>query len=337
MSYKQKTGLLFILIFFFFSGASHAKKLAALPDILKPLRLTIDTDRFYVTEGTTIYIYSLKDFKLMKKFGKSGEGPQEFNGNLPIQIIPKADDLMINSFGKISFYSKDGIYQRELKTSSISLFFRPLGKQFVGYGILQEDKITYMTINFFDGTLKKGNEIYRRKRFIQQSGDINPLATSGPLFYISDNKIFVDGEDGVILCFDNTGKKVLSIDPKIKKRKVTEEDVERYRNFFKNDSRIRDAYENLKHRIKFPDYFPPIQFYMVADKKIYIVTYQKEGENSECIVFDTQGKLLKKTMVPLFYATAIEPYPADIKNGKLYQLVENEDEEKWELHVTPII
>jgi len=336
MLYKQKIGLLVILIFFFFSGAVHAEKLAALPDILKPLRLTIDTDRFYVTEGTTIYIYSLTDFKLMKKFGKSGEGPQEFNGNVPIQIIPRADDLMINSFGKISFYSKDGIYQRELKTSSISLFFRPLGKQFVGYGFIQEDKTVYTTINFFDASLKKGNEIYRHKRFIQQSGDINPIATRNPLLYTSDNKIFVDGEDGVIRCFDNTGKKVLSIDPKIKKRKVTEEDEERYRNFYKNDPRFRDAYENLKQRIKFPDYFPPIQFYIVMDKKIYIFTYKKEGENNECIVFDTQGKLLKKTMVPLFYGTAIEPYPPDIKNGKLYQLIENVDEEEWELHVVPI-
>jgi hypothetical protein len=326
-----------MLIFFFFSSAAHAKKLAALPDLLEPLRLTIDTDRFYVTEDTSVYIYSMKDFKLVKKFGKSGEGPQEFNGNVPIQVVPRADDLMINSFGKISFYSKDGIYQRELKASSISIFFRPLGKQFVGYGFIQDDKSAYITINFFDASLKMGNEIYRKKRFILQSRDINPIATSrGPLFYISGNKIFVDGEDGVILCFDNTGKKVLSIDPKIEKRKVTEEDKERYRNFYKNNPRTREAYENLKHRIKFPDCFPPIQFYLVMDNTIYIVTYKKEGENSECIVFDTQGKLLKRTMIPLLYGTAIDPYPTDIKNGKLYQLIENGDEGEWELHVISI-
>jgi hypothetical protein len=41
-------------------------------------------------------------------------------------------------------------------------------------------------------------------------------------------------------------------------------------------------------------------------------------------------------MVPLAEKDERLWYPYVIKNGKLYQLIENLDEEEWELHVTEI-
>ena len=53
-------------------------KVIPMPDLMKPQLILLDKTQMYITEDTSIFIYSLKDFKLIKKFGKRGEGPQEF-------------------------------------------------------------------------------------------------------------------------------------------------------------------------------------------------------------------------------------------------------------------
>ena len=48
------------------------------------------------------------------------------------------------------------------------------------------------------------------------------------------------------------------------------------------------------------------------------------------------GTFVKKTTVPLKMVRFIIPYPFDIKDKTLFQLVDNEDTEEWELHQIPI-
>jgi uncharacterized membrane protein len=64
---------LILLILLMFSMVTFAKKLANLPEIFKPFHLSVDDQRFYVTEDTTIFIFSLKDFTLDKQKGDSQE------------------------------------------------------------------------------------------------------------------------------------------------------------------------------------------------------------------------------------------------------------------------
>jgi len=54
------------------------------------------------------------------------------------------------------------------------------------------------------------------------------------------------------------------------------------------------------------------------------------------LVFDIKGKFLKKLFLPYKFMNPVDEYPIAVKSGKLYQLIENEDEEKWELHITVI-
>jgi hypothetical protein len=336
MAFRQRIALL--LVFILLSGAAYAEKLATLTDVLKPLFLAVDTDRFYVTDGFTIFIYSMKDFKLIKKFGKEGEGPQEFMRF--VMVTPRADDLLVNSLAKISFFSKDGEYKSEVKTSVLNRFFIPMGKQYVGRSGKQGDvdKKFYLTINIFDENLKVVKELFKYENFMQLSGDINPVCIRQALFYVSGDKIFIENKpEGLIVCFDGTGKELPVIDPKIKRRKFTKADEDRYRNFYKNDPRYREDYEMLKPRLKFPDYFNPIDYMWVTGGKIYVMTFKQEGGSSEFIIFDTAGKFIKRRMSPYHHPNILERAPSDIKDGKLYQIIENEDEEEWELHVTSVL
>jgi hypothetical protein len=63
---------------FFLSCVVFAANTVELPDLLDPAAIHVDGNRMYITEHATIYIYSTKDYHLIKKFGRRGEGPKEF-------------------------------------------------------------------------------------------------------------------------------------------------------------------------------------------------------------------------------------------------------------------
>jgi hypothetical protein len=86
--------------------------------------------------------------------------------------------------------------------------------------------------------------------------------------------------------------------------------------------------------LEFPDYFPPISSFFIDNNKVYAGTYNLQGDTLEFYIFSLKGKLLKKQFVTFsFIEGSLQPYPLTMKNGKLYQLIENEEEE-WELHVS---
>jgi hypothetical protein len=84
----------------------------------------------------------LKDFALKRKFGKPGQGPQEFaptpGSTGSLTIYPQTDSIVINSPGKVSFYTKDGKFIKEMKFSAglMGGFYQPIGSQFAGMSFL---------------------------------------------------------------------------------------------------------------------------------------------------------------------------------------------------------
>jgi hypothetical protein len=330
----KKNILVFIIVFMIFVNFGFSKKVATFSEVLKPSTIAIDDEQMYIVENTLIYIYSLKDFKLKKKFGKDGEGPGEFKRFAA--VYPQKDSLLINSFGKLSYYTKDGILKKELKTKSgiASLFFYPIRNGFIGRGISLVDKKIYFTVNLFDSDLNKGKELYRMISPYQQTGKINIFSRS-LVYQTHSDKIFITGKEGFGLdILDSTGKKLYSIVREdYKRRKFTSEDEKKFREVLK--SRFKAQYDIMKSRISFPDYFPEILNFFIADNKIYISTWKWKNEKIEFFIYGLKGKLLKHVFIPFVFQNALEPYPAVIKNGKLYQLIENDDEE-WELFITDI-
>jgi len=163
-----------LLILFLSSPFVFSEKVSVLPDIMKPHLIAVDNDQLYISEDTTVYIYSLKDYKLKCKFGKQGEGPEEFNRYAI--VIPQQDSLVINSRGKVSYFSKDGKYIKEIKNKAgvIGGGFIPLGKNFAGQGFAREENKIYHTFNIYDSQLLKTKEIFRRD-LDRRPQKINPL------------------------------------------------------------------------------------------------------------------------------------------------------------------
>ena len=108
-------------------------------------------------------------------------------------------------------------------------------------------------------------------------------------------------------------------------------------NYFKNDKSLPPPiYERYYKNIVFPEFFPAIRDMRISDEKIYVISYQKEKELIKTLIFDLKGKPIKTVPLPLKDMDVKSIYPFTIKNGKLYQLVEDFDNENWYLHVTTI-
>jgi hypothetical protein len=77
---------------------------------------------------------------------------------------------------------------------------------------------------------------------------------------------------------------------------------------------------------------------MVTDDRIYVLTYKQKDGTTEMIIMDLKGKEEKRLFVPVVPPVGMDYYVKhDIYKGHMYRLVENVDDETWELHKIKLI
>jgi hypothetical protein len=314
-----------------------ARKVAVLKEIYKPMQIDVDSNHIYVSQLSTVYIYSLEDFQLKNKFGREGEGPREFKGYALLNVQPRV--LLINSMGKLSFFKKNGTFIKEMRTGSENYIMKPLGENFVGFGFRvmtkKEDKINYKIINLYNSSLKKIKEIFKHELDWQQGKGTRILHLSF-VYHTYGDKLYVAGKnDFVIDVFDKEGNPLFSISQDYQKKKFTKEDKDRILDEVKK-TRSPENFERFKRNARFPEVFPAIHYFYIDNEKIYVKTHKTGNNRAEFFIFDIKGKLLKTTMIPLVDRLPKTNFPHVIKNNKLYQLVENQDTEMIELYVYEI-
>jgi hypothetical protein len=328
--------LILILLVFCFSG--FAEKVAVLPELMKPKVMAVDDTQLYVTEEASVYIYSLEDFKLVKKFGRAGQGPQEFHiiPEVPLIIDVRTDRIIANSFGKISYFTKQGEFIKEVRMRSMAFYLQPMGDRFIGITETAEDGVVYNTINIYDLEINKLKEIYRVKKGFQRPGSGLKVLEKAFTYQAYEGKILLPGkDDATIDVFDKEMKKLLSIHLDQEKRKVDQKFKDAVINLLKTNPATKNYFEMLKP-ITFPDYFPTIRAFFVDDGTIYVMTFKMENSANEFFTYDMSGKFKKRLLIPIQYETELQPYPITLNKGKLYQIVENEEEEEWEFHMSKI-
>lgn len=339
--------LILLIVLLLIASLLLTAKIIPMPDLVKPFRIRVDTDKIYVGEGATIYIYSAKDLKLLTKFGSAGEGPKEF------KLFPEespdfdvqSDKILAASIGKISFYTKAGkfIDEKKLTGGWLREFYRIMGDKLVGEKLLRDNENFYKAISIYDSKLNKIREIFRFKYHMQRGKQYNPIERGMyiPNFYVCDNKIFIGGEidKGTFHVFDGKGNNLYTVKPNPDKVKFTRADKQGYIDSFTSNAEYARIYERLKNRFKYPQYFPLWQNFVVTDNKIYIQTYKRNeaDTHNEFFILNIQGELIKRVWLPLDEYFDFTPCPYAIANNKLYQFVENEDTEMWELHIIEIL
>lgn len=330
---RLKALSLIIILLLGLTGIADGKVVAVFKELMQPNRFYLDQENIYITERTTIFIYSLKDFRLIRKFGKQGEGPGEFKN--PLFIVPLKKRLLINSLGKISYYTKEGILQKEIKNETSYSNFYPLSNGFAGIDNIARRGSMYFTVNLFDFDLEKGRQIYSQKIEIQQAGKIE-LFRRAFMCKTYKDRVFITGKDGFIVdCLDNTGKLLYTIRRlDFKKHKIDAEDIKNANKYFK--LRYGEQYEQIKNRLHYPEFFPEIRAFYLTDDKLYILSYEWRNDALKFYIYTIDGESLNDQYLSFKMKYSMQPYPFGILNNQLYQLIENESSEEWELHINKI-
>ncbi len=317
----------------------RGEKLAALDQLLKPNGLTVGSKYIYILEEPTIYIYSAQDFRLIKKFGKRGEGPQEFMtapfGIMPMILYPCDNDtkLLVNSNSKVSWFTAEGTFIKETRVPPMQAFL-PFNDLYISTGTGENSKKQQIvTIDLYDGNFRELKELYKSDMVIGASFGFNYPITSFSFWGYKDKIYIASGKEGfVIRVFDNKGSPLREIKKEYKPLRVPEEYKKKTLDFYKNSPQFKQYWAFFKDRISFKEYYPAIRDMLVRDGNIYVLTYRERGDDSECIILDLAGLEQKRAYVPIPESYGDFKYLYDIRGNCFFSLVENEDAETWELH-----
>ena len=116
-------------------------------------------------------------------------------------------------------------------------------------------------------------------------------------------------------------------------------------NRYKSNPTTRPDFPWWKNNIHFPKYFPAIRYLSSDDQHLYVRTYRIKEGKSEFIILSPTGKTLKIVFLEIgrsfrkyplpFSELASAPYT--FHEGQIYQILENEEIETYELHIQKLI
>jgi len=337
----NKTALCSVFLLFFSGFLST--EVYRMEELVKPSMITVNGDKLYVLEKTTISIYSLKDPKLISRFGKSGEGPREFMARPygpPMSMSFVNGELVVNSNNKLSYFTPEGKFLRERKAFA-NLVLYQVKDNFIAIGPTPDEENRFrISIRLFSNDLQEIKKLFHTNISVNPQHDfILPLSAithnasyKGKIFIPESNLDFVIG------IFDHRGNRISRIQKEFEKVSIPEKFMEETHEWFRKYSPYKQFYEGIKQFIKFKPYFPAIRDLYLADDHIHVITYKRKGELWECVILNMAGNEIKRLFVPLDRYVPFTYYAIlySIENGKMYSLIENEDEESWELHVTAL-
>lgn len=317
-----------------------------LEEIYNPEAILIDDSRIFINQGTDVFVYSKDKFNLLKKFGKSGEGPMEFVKS-PRPWIPSltiydcGDNLLINSAYKVSFFTKDGEFIKEKKISNFGRVL-PLGENLVHIKMSSENKTRLVVSELLD---KDFNNIKRicAYKFPAQSGkkrDPILMARMSSYFdrYTYNGKFVFVSEDCTLSIFDQSGNKLTSFRPDYTAVPIDNGMEKKLDDFFLADIRFKTPYAADKSRglLEFQDIMPLFKDYRISGAEIYVFSSFKKDGKYETFIYDLSGKFIKKTFLKIHDMDILTFYPFAISDHKIYQLVWNEEDEVSRLEISPI-
>jgi hypothetical protein len=342
---------IFSFLLVIFTSFVMAVKITDMPKVMKPGFMQVDGDDLFIVDGGTfsIQVYSLKDFSLKFSLGKKGAGPGEFmhfpqlNGVYP-------DYLLCSGGWKTIKFSREGMMISEKTFQPFQgLNLKPVKDNFVAIAYFDDmktrisQKILYITNSKYE----RIKEIYpvqadsNRFTLSDTGNEEFKVLTHYFHFLTYDDKIFVaDSRKGfVIAVFDSNGNNLYTIDKKIEPVKVQKYHKEKLM------ENLRLSYPNIielrrSSAFTFYENFPPIRHFWIDSYKIYVTTYKEKDDRHEMIILDLKGNILERIFLELkstkAYKVQGEFDTHTVHEGVLYELVEDEDREVWELHKTNI-
>jgi len=287
-----------------------AQTTIAVPDVQKPHQVAVDGNDLYIFDEAdySLHVYTISPFAQKWKFGRKGDGPHDFKYLPYVSIQPET--LTCTDFTRIIWFSKKGHVLKAIKFSALKDFdlnsemlLIPVKKNYLR--ITADHEKMKRSVYLLDSNLRTIRNLYEGL-FIWQTGSATDCRTdtvsAQGLVFVADTQKFI------ITVFDDKGNLVRTIDKS--------KDVEK----------VQDR--ALLHQ------------YCVSDGKIYATTYTKKDNQTEMLILDLKGRILRRLFHPL---TSIRPMRGVLRydlftvvQDKLYELVQNKETGKWELLMTEL-
>ncbi len=318
----------------------HGEKLAEIQEVNDPTIMQIADGKMFVLEKANIYVFSLKDYALIKKFGKQGNGPGELNvqgrGGY-LQIID--GHVCVNTFSKLVRFSLDGKFVDEVRFPFLAMQAIPFGKGFAVSKLGMSDTgVNRVGVYLFPKSLDKGTELYGREyKDFRKTGKLEIVPELFMIQTAGERLIMLDHSDGGVMnVFGMDGTRQKSAKLNIDKVEATDRFKKELMAWAKAQPQFKLLPEELLKMVYVPDYLPVFKNFLIAGEKIFIHTYHKKENKVEFLVFDMKGTLLKKIWLEGLEKNIIMPAPYAFYQNYIYYLSENEDEEVLELHRTKL-
>jgi hypothetical protein len=325
----------------------HAEKTHTFFDLLNPRYLIVDNNQIIISDYPHVYLYSLDDYSLIKKIGREGQGPGEFhviqaNMNLKergLVVSVNPDHIAANSTSRLSYFTRKGDFIREIKLPyGINAKFLSLGDQLLGFLPLRGGKLS---VTLFDTELKKKEEILNCDYWfnLQSREQANFFDRASDTLFVSvyKDRIYLARGDAPLFAihvFDFEGNKLFIVEHNSEKFKIPSSFIDEIHEHFKIKFQ-RSANYMIKN-LNLPKHFPAIRNFNIQDDKIYVLTFKKVSHESEVLIFDTKGSLIKKVFLPVKAMNPEHLCPFSFYKDKFYQLIFNEETGNWELYITDI-
>jgi hypothetical protein len=339
--------ILVILVVFLVVAVSFVggKKLAVLPGLMKPVVIAIQENELFILDGVEVYVYSLRDYRLLTKFGKKGQGPGELvpDDEIPLQLRLVDGNIFLNSQTKMIYYSKDGKMIKEKSFTFPCMQIVPLGEGFaVVKSITGDSPGIKLAVVLCDAQLKPLKTLVSFEK--DEAANLGRIVIPTPYIYLhgAEDTLFVWGgiqRDFDIKVFDKRGNPLPAIRMPYDRLELTGSFKDELMEWFKT-GRFGSAPAAVFQRIYFLDDLPAVRDVVVTGNRggsrVYVQTYKQQANGSEFFVFDYHGKRLNRVFLPTASGDKIKLNHETLftfDGNRYYYLVDNLDNEEWELHM----
>jgi hypothetical protein len=325
------------------AGQASGQTKIRLPNVENPTALHVHRGRLYVVDGrTTVRVYSAKDFAPITTFGEDGSGPGQFaiRPDHHVGLAFLDDRVLANSDGKIGFFTLDGDFLEEKIVPRGTFDYRPLGEGFVCMASASEGGMYFFDYRITDAELNTTRRVTRVRNDYQEGEGIAVFSVTWQ-YHTADGKLFIqERKKGLTVdVYDQSGNPIAEISTGFEPVRVTEEIRTAIREEYRTSPYSSAEYDSfIKDSLVFPEYLPAVRAWNVADERVYVFTHQLKEDLNEVIVFDTDGKEIRRTFVSFSVkGPGFERrLPYTVHEGKVYQMISSGAPGHWELHIDPI-
>lgn len=339
----MKRAAIITAILIIFVGVNlFPEKIAEFSDIYRPSMMDISDNEIYILDDFSVKVYSLEDYRFLRKFGKKGEGPGELlsTSDTGATMTVKGEHVFLNSVYKLIVYNKTGEIIKEKKFKDYLVEAMPINGNYVLTFYKWIDQTAHAITKLTDKNSRVIKELYNVK--LPQSHKIKKISIPPLCTYVrtSKDKIFLfDQQKDVIKVFDKKGNPKPDITFKYDKIIATEDFKTKVMDYIVSRPELKKIPEDIKQkylkRVYTPNVLPVFKNSWIIDNQIYIHTYREKENKSEFLILNFSGKVEKNLFLPCFNEINIRINPGStftFYKGKYYYLLENLDQEEWELH-----